>query len=148
MHLYHSRQAKLSNSGWPALCGVASCLCLLLSSCLSDAATDFPSTVLRNRQASKSSLTAEDTEFAALLANGTKDTSYLCQCKDILWAPGPETGTYKGSPVVEEHYALKKKLKDGERQGEVRLRANGNGLRKGKAHHTHLSLRGKGKRVL
>eukprot|EP00884_Botryococcus_braunii_P005938 jgi/Botrbrau1/15345/Bobra.0289s0002.1 len=69
-------------------------------------------------KSSKSVLTPEQEELVAALRNGTKDTSYLCQCKEILWGPGPETGTYKGSPVVEEHYALEKKLRLAENLGQ------------------------------
>lgn len=50
-------------------------------------------------------------EILAQFADGSRNASYLCQCKDILWSPGPETGTYQGNPVVEEHYALEKKLR-------------------------------------
>jgi hypothetical protein len=69
----------------------------------------------------KSFLTPEQAELVAELKNGTKDASYLCQCKEILWGPGPETGVYKGSPVVEEHYALEKKLRLAENLGQVGL---------------------------
>ncbi len=70
-------------------------------------------------KASRSVLTPDQEELVAALRNGTKDASYLCQCKEILWGPGPETGTYKGSPVVEEHYALEKKLRLAENLGQV-----------------------------
>lgn len=116
--MVRSRTTKISSTGTTG--GRHAYLCVAFVTYVTHVIASQKAPYYLNFQSSYRSHGLSPAEILAQFADGSRNASYLCQCKEILWSPGPETGTYQGSPVVEEHYALEKKLRLAEELKQVR----------------------------